>query len=261
MKSCLYKCEVMHYRLKPLKHWFKYKTFMFYLDLDEIELFSKTLWFFSRNKFNIYNFRDKDHLNYGAVTVKKNLLLYLNKQGINEEIDRIVLLTNVAIFGYNFNPVSFYFCFDKKGNPICAVPEVGNTFGEIKPFLLKRETFNNNTFSSLRKKYFYVSPFIALNSTFEFNLEIPGKELRIDINDYDMSGKFFISKLTGKRRDLNDFNLFIYAFKFPLLTLKIITAIHWQALKLFLKKIPYHKKNENLKLQTGVFKNAGFSNR
>lgn len=252
MNSRLYKCNVMHYRLSPVKHWFNYNIFMFYLDLDEIGIFSKTLWFFSRNRFNLYNFRDKDHMQLGGSTVKENIILYLEKQGVKEEISKVFLLTNVATLGYNFNPVSFYFCFDKAGKPVCAIPEVGNTFGELKPFLLDRENLTDNLFKGTRDKYFYVSPFTELDTSFEFRLKVPGEKLDIAIDDYKNSEKFFLSRLTGERKTFNDINLFFYALKFPLITLRIIGAIHWQALKLYLKKLPYHKKNENLELQKGV---------
>ena len=260
MNSRLYKCWVMHSRLSPVKHWFIYNTFMFYLDLDEIEIFSKTLGLFSWNRFNIYNFRDTDHMQIGGTTVKQNILKYLGEQGIKEEIGKVMLLTNVATFGYNFNPVSFYFCFDRNGEPVSAVAEVGNTFGELKPYFIGKNNLNGKTFKANIKKYFYVSPFTELDAAFDFRLTVPGSKLTISIDDYKNSEKFFKSRLVGEEKLLNDFNLFIYALKFPLITIKVIAAIHWQALKLYLKKLPYHKKNENLQLQRGVLKNAGSDN-
>jgi hypothetical protein len=225
---------------------------MFYLDLDEIDNLSSRLALFSRNRFNVFNFRDRDHLAFDKPDVKRNILKYIRENGVVEEIKKIQLLTNVATFGYNFNPVSFYFCFDKDDKPICAVPEVGNTFGELKPFFIDKENLFNGQFSARMQKNFYVSPFIEHDVFFDFKLSVPDNKLNIKIDDYKEGNRIFTTHLSGNSNELTDLNLMKYAVKYPLVTLKVIGAIHWQAMKLILKKVRYFKKNEYLDLQKGA---------
>ena len=134
INSCLYKARVMHHRLSPKQHVFWYDVFMFYLDLDEINTLSKKLKWMSRNRFNLFNFRDKDHLQLPrenpdtSKTVREHITDYLQENAVNIGNGRIMMLTNLCTLGYQFNPVSFYFCYDEQDNPICSVVEVCNTF-------------------------------------------------------------------------------------------------------------------------------------
>ena len=253
MNSCLYDCAVMHHRLEPKQHRFAYRVFMFYIDLDEIDGLCRQFRLLSRNRFNMFSFRDRDHLQLSGVTVKDNILAYLSSKGVDGSELRISLLTNLAAFGYTFNPVSFYFCFDKNNRPVYAIAEVGNTFGELKPYFFSGEQLENDTFVKRTTKYFYVSPFIDMDTEFDFQLGVPSETLNIKINDFQDGKKFFISTLTGKRQALSDAALVRYFLRFPFITLQIITLIHWQALKLFLKKLNYHKKNDYLELQREVY--------
>jgi uncharacterized protein len=250
--SCLFECTVAHSRHEITDHKFYYKYFMFYIDLDEIDNLSSRLFLLSQNRFNVFNFRDRDHLVFDKPGVKQNILKYIRENGIVEEIKRIQLLTNVATFGYNFNPVSFYFCFDNEDKPICAVPEVGNTFGELKPFFIDTKNFTFGQFRARMQKNFYVSPFIDHDVFFNFQLSVPDNKLNIKIDDYKEGNKVFTTHLSGKRKDLTDFNLLKYAVKYPVVTLKVIGAIHWQALRLIIKKVPYFKKDEHTDLQKGA---------
>lgn len=252
MNSSLYHCTVMHHRLEPLKNRFVYNVFMFALDLDEIDMLHSRLRLFSQNRFNIFSFRDTDHLRFGKPTVKEGILEYLRQNGIELNNGKVILVTNLRTFGHIFNPVSFYFCFNEAGAPVCAVPEVGNTFGELKPYLLRSEDRTAEGFRQTTTKFFYVSPFIDLDSTFDFRLAIPGEKLHIAIDDHKDGKKIFLSVLTGNKVPLTDLRLLWYTIRFPLITLRIILLIHWQALKLYRKKLPYLKKEENPELQKGA---------
>ncbi len=261
MNSCLYKAKVMHHRLAPKVHRFHYEIFMFYLDLDEIDMLSKRLKLMSRNKFNLFNFRDKDHLQLPkenpdtTKNIRQHITDYLLDNGVNIGSGRIMVLTNLCTAGYQFNPVSFYFCYDEQEKPVCSIVEVCNTFLEMKPYFLGADTKQDDGFKLNTEKYFYVSPFIDMDTNFDFDLHIPGEKLQVKIDDYDKSGnKFFISTLSGTRKALTDSTLLYYFLSFPLITIKIIGLIHWQALKLFIKKIPFHKKNDNLHLQKEVYR-------
>jgi DUF1365 family protein len=151
--------------------------------------------------------------------------------------------------------VSFYFCYDEQDQPVCSVVEVCNTFLEMKPYFLGSNTLQGDRFKFNTTKYFYVSPFTEMDTNFDFDLELPGEKLKVRIDDYDKDGnRFFISTLNGEKRALTDAQLLQYFFSFPLITLKIIVSIHWQALKLWLKKIPFHKKSDGMPLQREVYR-------
>lgn len=258
----------MHHRLTPKKHSFWYRIYMFYIDLDELQLLDKKLHWFGYNRFNLFNFRDSDHIqlekkagnakrsNFEAQrSTKQQITQYLALHGITIGNGKIMLLTNLSVLGYNFNPVSFYFCFDEQGCPLCAVAEISNTFREMKMFFLGSEVFKDGRFKLKIEKFFYVSPFIDLDNFFDFNLAIPNQELNIKIDDYDKDGqRFFISTLKGKQKVLNNANMLRYFFSMPLIPLRVMWMIHWQAFLLWAKKIKYHTKTANQELQKDVYK-------
>lgn len=259
--SCLYECTVMHHRLEPKQNRFHYKLFMFYLDLDEIGQVVNDNAFISHNRFNLFNFREKDHLQFPkenpdtTKSVKEQVFGYLEQNGTNTSgIGKVMLLTNLCTLGYQFNPVSFYFCYDKNDQPVCSVVEVCNTYREMKPFFLGNEKLEKNNFSNNQTKNFYVSPFIDMDSDFHFNLDIPDEKLHVRIDDYKNGKRFFLSTLTGKKKALTSWSTFKYAIRFPIITLQVITLIHWQALRLWLKKISHHKKTSFKELQQGVLR-------
>jgi DUF1365 family protein len=261
INSCLYKANVMHHRLAPKDHRFHYSIFMFYLDLDEIDGLARRLKFMSRNRFNLFNFRDKDHLQLPkenpdtSKNIREHITDYLQYNKLNIGKGRIMVLTNLCTLGYQFNPVSFYFCYDEQDKPVCSIVEICNTFLEMKPYFLGADTMHEDQFKLNTTKYFYVSPFIDMDTNFDFDLHIPGEKLQLKIDDYDKDGKrFFISTLSGTRKPLKDSTLLLYFFSFPLITLKVIGLIHLQALKLWLKKLPYHKKDADLDLQKEVYR-------
>jgi len=284
-RSCLYDCSVMHHRLAPKEHHFRYGIFQFCLDLDELDALSARLRLFHRNRPALYRFNDSDHLppsgssrreeapspignrkseignqsrslltSAATSGVKSSLLAWIASQGLPLPADtRVLLLTHCRVFGYIFNPVSFYFCLDAQARPLCAVAEVGNTFGEQKPFLLGPEHFDGEgRFRRIAPKHFYVSPFSALDLAFDFKLRVPGEQLDIHIDDREGDRPVLLTALTGRRIPLTDANLARLTLKYPLITLRVITLIHWHALKLWWKRVPWHRKAANPHLQQGV---------
>ena len=254
MNSALYKATVMHNRLEPKSHRFYYNVFMFYIDLDELDTIAKRFLLISRNKFNVFSFKDKEHLRLSENKgfVKEQIIEYLKRNNFNYSGQKIMLLTNLNVLGYNFNPVSFYFVTDPNGKPECAIAEVSNTFREMKLFFLGNDTFKDGKFNLRTIKHFYVSPFIDHDADFDFSLNVPGEKLNIRIDDYKNDKRFFISTLTGEKKELSNSRLFGYFFRFPFITLRIITLIHWNAMLLWIKKIPFHKKAAFPELQKDV---------
>jgi hypothetical protein len=190
----------------------------------------------------------------GGGALKENVLACLARNGIQfDPKGKIMLLTLPRVLGYVFNPVSFYFCFDGAGAPVCAIAEVGNTFREMKLFLLRTVDLDNKeTFRKIATKHFYVSPFSSLELSFDFKLRTPGEVLEIHIDDRDGDEKVLLSTLAGQRAALSNARLFWFSFKYPLVTLKIIFLIHWHALLLYMKRIPFYRKAANPARQCDV---------
>ncbi len=252
MNSCLYECAVMHHRLAPKRHRFSYRIFMFYLDLDEVDAIARRIPFFGRNRRSIFAFNDADHLDASGGPVKDKLLAYLAGNGV-EAPGRIMLLTLPRVLGYVFNPVSFYICFDAAGLPACAVAEVGNTFGEKKLFLI-RERPGEDRFRLIASKHFYVSPFSALDLQFDFKIRVPAEALEIHVDDLQGEERILLSALTGRRAPLTTARLSWFAIKYPFVTLWVILLIHWNALLLWLKGVPVHRKEARPDLQREVLR-------
>lgn len=260
MNSCLYKAKVFHHRLEPKQHKFSYNIFMFCIDLDELDQLPERFSLISRNRFNVFSFRDSEHLQFPAgnpdtsLPVRQQIEGYLRENNIGFEGGKIMLLTNLNVLGYNFNPVSFYFVSNAAGKQVACVVEVQNTFREMKPFLLTDADREGTLYHLQTTKYFYVSPFFDHDIDFDFRINVLGENLAISINDLRENKPVFISTLTGKQKSLTNSRLFWYAFRFPFITLRIIFLIHWHALLLWMKKLPYHKKSAHANLQRGVFR-------
>ncbi|WCL47768.1 DUF1365 domain-containing protein [Leptospira sp. GIMC2001] len=252
MNSSIYESIVHHSRFSKNKNQFAYKLYNFHLDLDELDELDQKLWLFSRNRFAIFSFYDKDHIQFGGSNIRENVERYVRDQGYTGSIGRITLLTNLRILGYVFNPVSFYYIYDKSDNAVCAIAEVGNTFGEIKPYFFPSTDSGNFDFRLRVDKFFYVSPYIALDSEFDFKLKIPNDRLHIQVDSYEKSEKTLATAFTGKKKPLLDRFLLFYFLKYPLVTVKVIGAIHLQALKLYLYKVPFLRKGDNQELQRGA---------
>jgi DUF1365 family protein len=252
--NALYECRVMHHRLTPKEHRFSYRVFYLWLDLDELEALDGSLRAFSRNRWNLFSFFDRDHLDLGETTLKANILRWLREQDMDVSvIARIRLLTFPRVLGYIFNPVCFYFCLDEQGEALCAIAEVTNTFHEQKPYLL-RERDADGRFRLLTPKHFYVSPFSALDLNFDFKLGMPSENVEIHIDDREGDRRVFLSALTGKRAPLTDGRLLWFMVKYPLLTLRVIFLIHWHAFLLWCKRLPVHRKAAQPEMQRDVLR-------
>ncbi len=256
MNSCLYECSVMHHRFAPKVHHFQHALFMFYLDLDELDFVARKILCFSHNRKNLYAFHDADHEPSGAHPLKERIIGFLHQNGIKfDPAGRVMLLTLPRVAGYVFNPISIYYCFDLDEKPLCCVAEVGNTFREMKLYLLPSDALNKDqAFRKIVPKFFYVSPFSSLDLDFDFQLRVPGKNLDLKIDDLDQGEKTLITSLFGARTELTNRNLFWFTIKYPFVTLSVIFLIHWQALRLWFKRVPIFRKAANVPQQREVLR-------
>lgn len=274
MNSCLYECHVMHARFAPRRHRFLYRIFMFALDLDELDALHRRFALFSLNRRNLYSFREGDFLPVGepihnaaapaaeskpaasgASQLKARVTAYLAKHGVDLSGGRVVLVTLPRVLGYLFNPVSFYFCYDRDGTPVAALAEVTNTFKEMKVYFLGPQRRTGNAgFEQRTPKHFYVSPFADVDVAFDFHLRPPGERLSVQIDDYIGTERTLTSTLSGPRRKLTGARLAWYAVKYPLITVKVITLIHWHALLLWLKRVPWFAKAARSRDQRNLYR-------
>lgn len=248
----------MHARFAPKAHRFAYRIFLFALDLDELDALHGRLRLFSLGTRNLYSLRESDFLPTGeplhnrveseatsapsGASLKERVTAHLAGRGIDIAGGRVLLVTLPRVLGYTFNPVSFYFCYDRTGEPVAAIAEVTNTFREMKPYTLGPETRREGCFANRVPKHFYVSPFSDVDVRFDFQLRFPGELLSVQIDDYTEGRRTLTSTLVGTRRPLTDAGLAWFTLKYPLITLKVIGLIHWHALRLWWKSVPWFPK-------------------
>jgi len=244
MNSCIYNGTVAHTRFKPVKHFLKYKTFSFFIDLDEIEKLDKDNLIFSYNRFNIFSFYNKDHGERDGKPLKIWILNNLRKFNIDENVNKIKLLCYPRIFGYVFNPLSVFYCYEK--DTLKAIfYEVKNTFNEQHTYIFKVK--DNHKIDQTCKKKFYVSPFMDMDTYYNFRLLDPNDKLSVSIKQTDKEDIVLTAVQTGTRKEFTLKQLIINFFKYPLMTIKIISAIHFEALLLWKKGAIYRKRDEKIK--------------
>lgn len=235
--SALYFGKVMHRRLRPFVHAFSYRVFSLYLDLDELETLNRRLRFFSHNRWNLVAFHDRDHGPGDGAPLRPWIERQLAAAGIDLAGGPVRLLCFPRVLGYVFSPLSIWFCHDADGSLRAILYEVRNTFGEKHGYLLPVEPRRRagDPVAQSARKTFYVSPFIAMDSRYDFRLAVPDERLAITIQQRVPEGGQLVARHSGRRRALTDRHLLAASFAYPLMTLKVIAAIHWHALLLWLK--------------------------
>jgi len=244
MNSCIYNGEVTHTRFKPVRHFLKYKTFSLLIDLDEINILDKSIGIFSHNKFNIFSFYDKDHGDRDGGNLKDWVISNLKKFRIKENITNIKVLCYPRILGYVFNPLSIFYCYEKD-KLVAIFYEVKNTFNEQHTYIFKIK--NNEEIIQKCRKKFYVSPFMDMETFYNFKLLNPNDKLSVFIKQTDADGTILTATQTGDKKEFSYKQLAINFLKYPLMTIKIISSIHYEALLLWKKGAIYRKREVKLK--------------
>ena len=232
MRSGVYVGTLLHTRRAPARHVFRYPVSYWLFDLDELPDLEQRLRLFSVNRRNVVSLRDADHFDGSAL-----------KQAVVElagdpSIERVLMLTQPRVLGYVFNPVSFYWCYRADGSLACLVAELSNTFGERLPEVLRGPELRYE-----HRKRLHVSPFFGLDQSYEYAFSQPGDEVwaRIHVRDDD-GARPLTAVLHGRRRELSNRSLASLLLRYPLQPLQVIALIHFEALRLWLKRVPFHHK-------------------
>ena len=240
----LINCEVMHQRLSPRKNAFKYDVYYLGIPLSQIENKSigKTLNF---NRFGLHSFYEKDHGYRDGTSLKAWLYDMFDVYKI-EKPKQVFLISMPRILGYVFNPVSFWFCWNSKDELYAVVSEVNNTFGETHSYMTYLNDKDKNG-DYVAKKVFHVSPFLKREGYYDFQFSLSDDSIKIHINLFDKNKeRILLTSLSGKFDDLNSMSLKRAFFRVPFATMKSIFLIHFQAVKLLLKKIKFISKPKQL---------------
>ena len=246
INSCIYNGTVIHKRFKPKEHFFKYKVFSLLIDLSEIQKLCEQIKFFSLNKFNLISFYERDHGARDGTSLEKWVKNNLENTDIDIEGIKIKLLCYPRILGYVFNPLSIFFIYNKNDKLVSILYEVKNTFGEQHTYIFKVED-DTELFQHNCSKKFHVSPFIEMDCNYFFRILKPCERISVIIDQYQSDEKILYASQDGKRKDLNSKELLKSYIKHPLMTFKIISAIHFEAFKLWTKGIKFIQRKLKIK--------------
>lgn len=242
--SALYAGSVSHARLRPRKHRLRYRLFSLLLDLDELPALSARLRLFAHNRFNLFSLHDADYGRGDGTPLKAYAEGVMRQAGLTPDGGPIRLLTMPRLFGYAFNPLSIYFCYRRDGALAALLYEVNNTFGQRHSYFIPvaADEAAGGTIRQSAAKCFYVSPFMDMGLDYAFRVEPPGEAFTVTISARDADGPVLIAAHRAHRRALTDGALARALFAYPLLTLKVIAGIHWEALFIWAKGIGLRRR-------------------
>lgn len=235
--AALYFGEVMHARLKPMGHRFGYRVMSLLIDLDRLAEADKLSPLFAVNRAALYSFHESDHGRRDGSSLRAYAQACASEHEIDLTGGRVLLLCYPRLFGYTFNPLSVYFCHRADGSLALLIYEVRNTFGEMHSYVLPVRSGEISAAGVRQEqdKLFYVSPFVGMAMRYRFRVAPPAEQVKLRILETDREGPLLAATFIGRHRELTTRALLRAFVALPLVTLKIIAAIHWEALRLWLK--------------------------
>lgn len=241
--SCIYAGQVRHRRFAPVPHSFSYRLFMVYLDLEELDEVFQGRWLWSTRRAAPARFRRDDHLGDPSADLDTAVRDRVEAECGTRPRGPVRLLTHLRYFGYCFNPVSFYYCYDEGGDRVThVVAEVNNTpWGERHVYVL--DDGGDGAATGRRhgmRKQFHVSPFMPMDIDYDWRFNEPGERLAVHMQNFRRGEKLFDATLDLERRPITGRTLAGTLSRQPLMTARVTAAIYFEALRLMLKRVPFH---------------------
>jgi hypothetical protein len=234
--SALYEGSVMHRRLAPRRHRFRYRVFNILVDLDELPVLDKRLRFFGWNRRALFEFRDSDHGD--GNDLRGWVARKLAEAGVTAN-GPIRVLCYPRMLGYVFNPISVWFCHRRDGTLAATIYEVHNTYDERHSYVLPVQ-HTNAAIRQTADKTFYVSPFLSQDCVYRFRTVPPAERVDIGIQETEAGIPILTACFSGRRRSLSNFAFLSALMRYPLMTLKVTVAIHFEAVRLMWKGVRRH---------------------
>ncbi len=234
--SAFYVGHVAHHRLSPKRHSLRHRVYWLLLDLEELPELNDRLKLFSHNGMNLISLHDRDHGDRSGTPLREQALGHLSAAGLDFAGVSVRLLCMPRVAGYDFNPLSVYYCCCGSGQPIAMIYEVNNTYGGRHTYVIPvsgRQPQAGQTVHQNCNKQFYVSPFMDLDLTYLFEADLPGSDVSLSVQARKNDRAVINTSLHGHRRDLTDFNILRLAATHPVLPAKVTGAIYWHAFKLW----------------------------
>ena len=240
--SAIYEGQVFHRRLEPRPHDFRYRIFMMYLDLEELPDLFRGRWLWSASHPALAWFRRADYLGSPKTSLREAVLDRVESELGRRPVGAVRVLTHLRTIGYVFNPVSFYYCFDERGELDAIAAEITNTpWRERHTYVLDaRRSAGPGELSWRFRKDFHVSPFHGMDLDYQWRFNTPGERLDVHMSSLEAGRPVFHAGIECHRREITGRSLSLVLLRHPLLTARIHAAIYWQAARLFLKGAPFH---------------------
>jgi len=257
MKSCIYQGQVRHRRFSPRPHAFNYSLYLMYLDLAELPDLFKPFWLWSNGRFNMASFWRKDHAGDPARSLDDVIRERIQQHTGRRPQGPIRLLTHLRYLGFGFNPVSFYYCFDAQDKKLeTIVCEVNNTpWGEQHLYVLSEQDRSEQNISGedelkssrmqfKRSKEFHVSPFMPMDIQYDWRFAVPDEHLYLHMQNFQQDKKLFDATMNLDKIPISSSSLARVLIGFPLVTVKVVIGIYYEAMRLWLKKVPFYSHPE-----------------
>jgi DUF1365 family protein len=233
VRSAIYEGTLMHVRHTPRRHRFRYPVAYWLINLDELGELEARFRLLGVNRARLVSLHDRDHFDGDGTPLKQAVV----RASGDPDVERVLVLTQLRVLGFVFNPVSFYWCYRADGSLACMVAELNNTFGERMT-----EVLHGDGLDYEHEKRLHVSPFMGLDQRYRYTFSEPGDRLFARIEVHDASGMPLQAVLAASRHELTRAALARFLIRYPLMPVQVIALIHWEALRLFLKKVPFHHK-------------------
>lgn len=248
LAAVLYRGDVMHARMKPVPHRFVYRVLNLLIDLDRLDEAGVQSPLFGVNRRALFSFHERDHGPRNGTSLAAYARGVAASAGIDLSGGRILLLCYPRLLGYAFNPLSVYYCIRADGTPALVIYEVRNTFGEHHGYVcpVRPQDLTDAGIRQECDKRFYVSPFIGMGMRYRFRLTLPGERAKIRILETDPDGPLLAATFHGRRQPLTSTHLIAAFFALPVVTLKVMVAIHYEAVRLWLKGLRLHPRPRHI---------------